>query len=467
MTGTEQKQLASLHEALSKAVASENTDDAIDALQQLEKADPTEARWPHQLGAILQCLGRLDPAEQAYSRALERFVAAGLLPQAVAVAKQIVAINPARADLLDEIGERSPQSLRGARLAAATGPAEPAAADEPSKAPLPAEGVVDPAAAPAAKPLEPAADAGEDEVRFADVPDHERHEIEAPDIEVMVPTEPGAPESIPPQPASADAERLSQLSAAKLFGEVSVPVLVKLARAAELTTVEAGQELVRKGARADALFVIIEGTARVALPWLRSGGVDLAQGQVFGETCLLEGARRQTDVMAKTKLLLLRISTPDLRRIAAEHPELQKVLFRLLVRRQVANALQTSPLFSAFDVSQRKALARMFEVRRATPGVALQVAGKRSDGFYLVVVGRFSVEAGQLFTRLPPGSMIGHESLLSHAPATRTIVAETEALVLRMPEKKFSAFAAHYPPALAHLTELAARPQSFFRGDSS
>jgi len=47
--------------------------------------------------------------------------------------------------------------------------------------------------------------------------------------------------------------------------------------------------------------------------------------------------------------------------------------------------------------------------------------------------------------------------LVTRAPAARTVAVVKEAVLLRLPATKFTAFVTEYPPALEHLADLAAR----------
>jgi CRP-like cAMP-binding protein len=64
---------------------------------------------------------------------------------------------------------------------------------------------------------------------------------------------------------------------------------------------------------------------------------------------------------------------------------------------------------------------------------------------------------------LPLGTVIGYRSLLSHDPATHTIVTLTESVVLRMPAKRFGSFAVQFPPALAALANQGGEPDEEHR----
>jgi len=560
-----------LRRQLDKAIEKGRTKEAVAALAELEKLEPKEPRWPQRQGDLLRRDGRTADAEEAYLRALGVYSQQGFLPQAVALAKVVVALNPARAAILDQINQQATRDLRrtlsGARRPIA--PASPSPAALPAQAPPPAAAAARPAAArgrflPQASPrpvradaraplaselepapasvevdlgslesasievdlgsfgpdvieiepesdgteprraappparaaqrqappgqaasrwgatvekhssfiggiplegmlaaamaLEPAEDREQDEVRFSDAPEEECVEIQPAELDGMRPVGAEA-ETGGPSPEPWDAQRLAALSGAALLAEVSPEALGALARAAELVELLPGEHVFRRGEDADALYVIVEGTALVVLPWLPGGGIDLLHGQIFGEAALLQGGKRDTEVRAKGPLLLLRIPKSELGEIVVAHGEVHQLLFDLLVQRRVANTLQTSSLFAAFDLEQRKELATMFEVRWAAPGVVLQEQGKRSDGLYLLLVGEFAEVRGEEQIPVPLGTVIGHRSLLSHDVATRTIVTLTESVVLRMPAKRFGSFAVQFPPALAELANRAAEPE--------
>jgi CRP-like cAMP-binding protein len=213
----------------------------------------------------------------------------------------------------------------------------------------------------------------------------------------------------------------------------------------------------RRNEPANGLYVLVEGMVLLVRPGAPRA-LALKEGHVFGEDCLLEGATRAVDVRVNGRMLALRISKEALDRAVARHTTLGDVLFDVLVRRLVTNALQTSTLFAAFDLPTRKELARLFEVRRASPGVVIKRSGKRSDGLYLALAGEFEVDAAGKKALLPLGTMFGHTSLVSEAPEKHTIVVRKDAVVLRLSAARFLAFAARFPAALAHLTELAKKP---------
>ncbi len=459
-----------LREDLERALDKNRPKDVIAALQGLESLEPREPRWPQRLGDALQRSGKTKDAEAAYLRALDILVKQGYLPRAVALANLIVSLNPSRSDILNRLQQDAAKSLRTPKLPSLPStqtscpPAPILAPEIPGHAvsttrPLSVfPGAKPPTVVSNAKLLQPAATATDDEVLFEDLDDEDLIEVDVNDMEVI-----SIEDNAPADNAHRSAEEhyaawVSRMSATTLFADISKHALTELAAASVRVPLRDGDFVVRKGALADALYVIVEGCVRVILPALPSGGIDLAEGQIFGEACLFDHATRQADVCAKGDLLLLRIPMTDLHRITHDHPELNDVLFGLLAGRLIANLLQTSSLFMGFDLEQRREIARMFEVRRAAPDTLLQQEGKASDALYVSLLGDIEMEKDGLIAPLPPGSVFGHESIVNRAPADRTLRVASESIVLRMPYKRFVAFAAHYPTSLEHLSELASSP---------
>ena len=165
------------------------------------------------------------------------------------------------------------------------------------------------------------------------------------------------------------------------------------------------------------------------------------------------------DVYANSELTALKIPKAVLEELVQEHPKVRVVLLNLLTRRLVANLLQSSELFSAFDTSTRQDLARMFEVRNAIAGTTIMESGMRSDGLYIPLTGHLMATISPMpkAIRVGPGSIVGAMSLLSQSPSEISVEAPVNMILLRLPASRFTDIAMQYPPALAHLADLAAR----------
>ncbi len=311
-----------------------------------------------------------------------------------------------------------------------------------------------------AQPLEVAPEGKDDEVRYVDVPPEQSVSIEIGDLAMMsLSSLSGVEDS-----EAVDglrAERESHLSATALFAEVSPKALEELARAANVMTVDADQWVCRRGDDADALFVVVDGQAEMLLYGDFVEGVPLWEGQAFGEGALLRGGVHPASVRARSQLTLLWIATDMLRAISETHADVHRALFDLLTKRMLTLTLQTSPLFAAFDAQQKRELARMFEIRRAAPGMVLEEKGKKSDALYVLLAGEVEIVQGDESVPLAPGTIVGHEALLAGRPARKSVMVVSDSIVLRMPAARFGAFAAQFPPAVAWLADMAsAGPQT-------
>ncbi len=110
-----------------------------------------------------------------------------------------------------------------------------------------------------------------------------------------------------------DADHLKTIP---LFSSLSEKALETVAVFATETSVSAGKRLVHEGDYAYDLIVIEQGTADV----VRDGQTvaSLGPGDVFGEMGMLDGGRRNADVVATSSMRLITLSKWDLKRISGE-----------------------------------------------------------------------------------------------------------------------------------------------------
>ncbi|HKU37295.1 MAG TPA: cyclic nucleotide-binding domain-containing protein, partial [Polyangiales bacterium] len=250
------------------------------------------------------------------------------------------------------------------------------------------------------------------------------------------------------------ADLLSRLPLFPLFAEVPPDALAEMIQGTDLLELQDGDYVMRRGDAADALYGIVEGSVAVNVPG-SNFALTLAEGDVFGESCLLQDEPRHADVRVHGRLTVLRIPRDVLLQVLRQHPPLAELLPELLTRRLLANTLQSSPLFQEFDAEGRSTLSSLFEVRRAAEGTRLAVAGKRMDGLYISLTGTLLVEApGQAPRVAAPGSMFGQHTLISQEPAPATITARVNLVVLRLPSATFSQLAMQYPTIVMRLAEL-------------
>jgi CRP-like cAMP-binding protein len=456
-----QARIDELHQAWEHAVERDKHADAVKALVELEQLEP-KAEWAQRLGEAYRRLHKMKEAEDAFVRAMERFNDKGFTPRAIAMAKLVQALNPARTDLIPSLAPTP------------AAPPRPRAVPPPLPRPKPA-------------PLERAPDAKADEVRFSDAPEPSSIEIVLEDVsgisnatEISDVTNLGSGDVVLvsdsmigraagrdptvrqpldelPEPMEPSIDRYATMSVFRLFAGLSRDALVALSLAAELVEFVPTAMIVMRDEPAFALYAIIDGVVRVQVRGLAD--IRLGEGDVFGEGCLLGEGVRQANVKAETAVMALRIGKNVIDKVSAEHAEVNDALFELLARRLVSNLMTTSPLFTLFEPKVRLELAQMFEIRRAAPGTILSERGRRSDGLYVLLAGNVMAKGdGAQEVRMARGTAFGHGSLMGDAPAMETIRVASEAVLLRLPATKFAALAASYPPVLAALSETANDP---------
>src|SRR3954452_19876217 len=93
-----------------------------------------------------------------------------------------------------------------------------------------------------------------------------------------------------------------------------------------------GQHLAEEGEYAYDLFIIKDGTAEV----IQDGKTvaELGPGEFFGEMGVLEKARRNATVVAKTPMTLLTLTSWDVKRLEQKSPEAMRELESVIEQRR-------------------------------------------------------------------------------------------------------------------------------------
>jgi CRP-like cAMP-binding protein len=300
--------------------------------------------------------------------------------------------------------------------------------------------------------LAQAPDAAANETRFSDAPPRLHSDVDLSDLELEVRTP--LPEIENARAQQLSAATLAELPLFPLFAELPKDVLTEMVVSSDLIELPHGAYVLRRGDPGDALYGIVEGSVQVIVPG-QDVRLTLGEGDLLGESALLQDEKRHADAIVHGKLVALRVPRGVLLRALERHPPLAELLFGLLTRRLVANLMQASPLFREFDAAARGEIARLFEIRRAPANTMLAVAGKRMDGLYLSLTGTLSLRQKNQRERIaPPGTMLGQDTLLTHAPSALDVQARVDMIVLRLPSGPFMSVAMQYPTILERLAEL-------------
>lgn len=117
------------------------------------------------------------------------------------------------------------------------------------------------------------------------------------------------------------------LAETPLFAGVSNRHVRKVAGVATEARFAQGSTVVRKGARGDDFFLVIDGEASV----LRSSELEplrIGPGDYFGEMSLIDGAERSATVIAETDMLCLRLSRVPFTRMLKGEPDIAIAILR-------------------------------------------------------------------------------------------------------------------------------------------
>jgi len=121
------------------------------------------------------------------------------------------------------------------------------------------------------------------------------------------------------------------LTGVPMFVGFSSKHLNRLASEADELDLAAGQTIVREGDPGEALFVVLEGQAKVVRGGKRVGTV--IPGDFFGELSALDGGPRTASVIAETPVRLLRLFRHTLKRLMDDEPQVTIKLVEGIARR--------------------------------------------------------------------------------------------------------------------------------------
>jgi CRP/FNR family transcriptional regulator, cyclic AMP receptor protein len=124
----------------------------------------------------------------------------------------------------------------------------------------------------------------------------------------------------------------ARLKKIPVFADLTEEELEHIAALAAEVSVPSGKELVREGDYSYDVLAIEEGTARVE----RNGErlADLGPGHVVGEMGVLERSQRNATVVATSPMLLVTLTSWDIRRLTKTAPKAVEHLREVVAQRR-------------------------------------------------------------------------------------------------------------------------------------
>ena len=235
------------------------------------------------------------------------------------------------------------------------------------------------------------------------------------------------------------------LPAIPLFSSLSRNAFIMLLEHMVLLPMKAGEAVISEGDEARSFFVISSGEVAV----LKEGGDGsrselgrLGAGQFFGEIAFFARSTRTATVECTRDSEIFEIQWKDLAVIARKYPSVERVLRSFYRERLVSNLTSTSRFFNRVPEERRHELFQRFRPYPAAEGEVIVEEGRPNANFHVIVSGEVEVTkkvngSAKTLTALGTGDFFGEISLLFDAPATATVRATRESVLLRISRVEF------------------------------
>lgn len=226
-----------------------------------------------------------------------------------------------------------------------------------------------------------------------------------------------------------------------LLSELTPPTLVNVIKTTLIHRLPAGHVVFAEGQPGQSCFLLARGSVRV-LARNDSGEVaevaSLSGGAIFGEMSLITGSARSATVEVTGETDLLELGPEALAASGGELNGVASALDRLAEKRWIANLMQRSPVFAAFNEEERLELLKHFTAHQVAQGTMLLEQGAPAAGIYLVLRGEVALshkEQGEAqgAGTLGPSATLGLESLVNGEPCRHKATTITPSTVLYMP----------------------------------
>ncbi len=421
-----------MHPLAAEAAAAEaagDLDRALALYQHLEAEAPDAPMWSKKLANVHRQRGDLDARVQALVRAADKHNARGELMKGIATLKSAQNIAPKHPALVTAM-----ERLRRARPSAPAAPTVLPNADAKPLAVIPlirraraASGITPPIVEVQSSRVDPRADPGPDPISL--------------DI-------------LPPIP---------------LFSSLDATSFARLLDRSTQRPVADGATIFEKGSRGDALFVVVDGAVEVFLAPDGPAVARLTEGTFFGEMSLFTGRPRNATVRAAGPGELLVIDHDEIHALIGEAPEILSNLLEFFRERLATNVLMRLGGAELTEAT-RQELRACFTLLDVAADHAIIEQGRPSPGLFVVVDGTLAVDHVSAFgtpaeiATLEPGAICGEISTMTEVPATATVIAKTDALVLGLPRENLGAVAARHPVLLDYARQLAAERLAALNG---
>ncbi|MFK7941842.1 MAG: NAD(P)-binding domain-containing protein, partial [Paracoccaceae bacterium] len=205
-----------------------------------------------------------------------------------------------------------------------------------------------------------------------------------------------------------------------LFNGLTILQLREFLLEAEIHTLNAGDQIIKKGDAGDSLFTIVRGDVDIAVT--EEIRFKVPQSEFFGEMGLVMGRRRTADTFAGSGgCTVIEIPRNAALKLIASSGAARKTMNDTILLRKMQTFL--SPTLTKEDLSE---VMETYEIVRFHRGDALMNEGDKAEEVYIIQSGSCAIlrDIGGkevVINYLPAGSMVGETALLNNAPRNATV----------------------------------------------
>lgn len=402
-------------------------DVAAEAYLEIVRLEPEDLVARQKAAELLGRVGRVAEAVATYRHLVGRFAADGQLLKAIAICKQILALDPTHAetqatlaDLFARNDVRPSQLVLPGALSGA----------------IPRRATVAYLPRPSTTQAMP--------------------RVDAPILSTTSGAEAVAPPAqTPPRRRDSTLEfradapvilEVDALARIPLFSDLPRAAFLDVLERVHLRSARAGDAIVREGEEGHSMFAVAQGAVRVERR-MASGVVrtlaQIGEGSFFGEMALLGGGARLATVTAVHDCVLLELERAELDAICVMHPRVREVIEQFYKTRLLYNVLRASPVFHHLDDGERQRIVDAFAIHAVEKGHVLLEQGEEGRAFHVLlrgiceVVHRAPDGSERAYPQMREGDVFGELSLLHGIRVTATVRAFTPCVVLSLERRLF------------------------------
>jgi ATP-binding cassette subfamily B protein len=214
-----------------------------------------------------------------------------------------------------------------------------------------------------------------------------------------------------------------------------------------------GNTIIREGEKADALYVVTSGRARILKHAERGEEISLQTlrpGDIFGDAGIDGDGVATTTVRASSDLEVLRLDRSVLRALLKRQPELSKYLTLQARHRELRGFFREYLAFARLPDEGLQLLLSELESVNVPPDTVVARQGEAAQQLFIVEEGRLRVHSvqdgrGRDLLYLRRGDYFGDASLFSGEPQETSIVSVGDCQLLALGRPTFMRLVERYP----------------------